>query len=139
MFIHRPLVASFILVAASVASAGTVDKQPDLGSYWHHVGSTGTYVYANSFIAPSSTELSVESLGIWLQGGSSELKFQILADNGNKPNGGSILSTSAVSSGSYGSLTLVTLPMSSLTLVAGQRYWAAVSAVGLGGSGGYYV
>jgi hypothetical protein len=141
VLISRFLPSALLLAATVVASAGTIDKQPDQGTYWHTVGagSSNTKVYADSFIAPASGDLSLQSLGIWLQGGGSELKFQILADDGNKPNGGSVLSSSAVFSGNYGSLSLVTMPMSSLMLVPGQRYWAAASGVGLTPGTGYYV
>lgn len=123
------------VVCAAAQAAPVLTKAPDLGANWHPLSSSGTYVYANSFVLSSST--SVDSIGFWLQGGSSEVKFQIWGDNLNRPDAGNVLTSSVVSSGNYLDLTLVTLPVTAVNLVAGQTYWVAATTVGLGGSGSY--
>lgn len=132
------------LLAAGSAGAATITKTPDLGNYWHELvpstssPSSGSYVYTDSFIAPVSG--TVSDLGTWLLNGSASLVFEILADSAGKPNGGSILAQTATLSYFNSTLTYEhAAPVSSASLVAGQRYWFAASTIGLGGSGGYTV
>ena len=132
------LAASGVLLLAAAANATTLTKSPDLGNFWQPLGSQGTYVYADSFIAPSTG--TVTDLGMWLNGGSSSLVFEILADSGNSPNAAVVLASTGVMSFSLGSLTFEhAAPASSSVLTAGQEYWFAGSTVGLGGSGNYNV
>jgi hypothetical protein len=129
---------SVSLVAGQAAmGASTLTKSPDLGDYWAPLSSGGTYVYADSFVAPTSG--TVSALGTWLNGGSSQYVLEVLADTGGfGPNGASILAQTAVQQGTYNGLTYVNfLTTSSASLVAGQTYWFAASTVGLGGSGSY--
>ena len=126
------------LLLAAGADAATLTKAPDLGDYWHPLSSWGTYVYADSFIAPVTG--SVTDLGTWLNGGSSSLVFEILADGSAAPDGAAILGSTAVLSYTTDMLTFEhAAPSADITLIAGQRYWFAASTVGLGGSGGYDV
>lgn len=130
------LTASGALFLAGAAHATTLTKSPDLGTYWGQLSSKGSYVYADSFIAPVTG--TVTDLGMWLKGGSSSLVFEILADSSNSPNGASVLATTAAMSFNLGALTFEhAAPTSSATLIAGQEYWFAGSTVGLAGSGGY--
>ena len=126
------------LLLSTGAHAATLTKAPDLGDYWHPLSSWGTNVYADSFIAPVTG--SVTDLGTWLNGGSSSLVFEILADAGDAPDGATILGSTAVLSYTTDTLTFEhAVPSTDITLIAGQRYWFAASTVGLGGSGGYDV
>ena len=135
--------ASAILAIATAVSAGSagadvITKSPDLGNFWNPLSSTGTYVYADSFIA--TTTGTVTDLGTWLRGGSSSLVFEILADNGNAPDGSNVLTKTATLSFTLGALIFEdAAPLTALTLTAGQEYWFAASTVGLGGSGFYNV
>ena len=132
------LAASGALFLTGAAGAATITKSPDLGNYWSPLSSIGTYVYANSFIASATG--AVTDLGIWLKGGSSSVVFEILADIAGAPNGAGILTKTAVQSFSLGALTFEhAAPLSSATLLAGQKYWFAASTVGLSGSGSYNV
>lgn len=134
------LVGASLLGFASAAGATTLTKAPDLGTYWGFLGSSGTYVYADSFVAPVTGQ--VTDLGTWLNGGSSNVAFEILADlgSGSGPNGASVLVSTTSMSFSLDTLTYEdAAPISSATLVAGQTYWFAASTVGLGGSGDYSV
>ncbi|HVK56389.1 MAG TPA: hypothetical protein VM532_15355, partial [Burkholderiales bacterium] len=69
------LAGSLIFLSSTSTFAGVITKAPDLGDYWQPLSSNGTYIYANSFVAPNSGIVS--ELGLWLNGGSSSLKFQI--------------------------------------------------------------
>ncbi len=132
------LAGSGALLLAGTANAGTIIKSPDLGDYWGPLSSWGTHVYANSFIA--TTTGTVTDLGTWLNGGSSALVFEILADSGNSPNGAGILASTAVLSFNNAALTFEhAAPFRGATLIAGREYWFAASTVGLGGTGAYNV
>lgn len=139
--------AAIALVATS-ASASVITKNPDLGNYWSPLSNQGTYIYANSFVAPTSG--NVTGLGTWLNSGGSQgsdLVFQIFGSSGgaysNGPDSNSIYATSSVLPGmTLNSLTFVDGgPITSLlALLAGETYWFAASTVNLGGgSAGYNV
>jgi len=90
--------AGMICMGSMPAAAQTVTKSPDLGTYWHPLSSTGTYVYADSFVAPANG--TVSDIGTWLSGGSSQYVLEILADTGGSgPNGASVLAQTAVQQG----------------------------------------
>jgi PEP-CTERM motif len=138
--VKRSLAAACLILFASGAEAATISKVPDLGPYWNPLSANGSYVYADSFIAPLTG--AVSDLGTWLDGGApdltSYLQFEILADAGNAPDGATVLAASATLAFSDGSLSFEhAAPQSSQILAAGQRYWFAASTVGLGGSGRY--
>lgn len=131
------------LFAAAGASAETITKAPDIGSYWTPLGNAGTNIYANSFIAPITG--TVTELGLWLRGGPSDLKFQIYGSVGGLTSNGPDSSTALVTSGIIAGQTLSDLtyisatPASSATLTAGQTYWFAATGVGLSATSSYSV
>lgn len=132
--------ASMFGMASSASAVTTLTKSPDQGNYWSPLQVSGTFVYANSFIMPNQADVQLTSIGIWLRGGSSQVKFELLADTGfNSPDGAVILTSSAISSFSLSSLTLETLNVTPINLTPGTRYWVAGSTVGLSGSGAYNV
>jgi PEP-CTERM motif len=133
-----------ISVCAISAQASVITKAPDLGNYWHPLGNGGTYVYADSFVATQSGNVS--ALGTWLDGGSSNLIFEVLGSlNGNVaqgPDTSNVLAKSGVITGQqFNSLNFVDggVIADLSALVAGQTYWFAASAVGMGGNGTYTV
>lgn len=138
--------ATFALMSVS-ASAATITKSPDLGNYWQPLSNNGTYIYANSFVAPTSG--SVTSMGTWLNSSGnqgSDLIFQIFGSIGGNPSSGPDSSNVYATSGILPGMTFRTLtyvdggPISSLlSLLAGETYWFAASTVGLGGGSGDYI
>jgi hypothetical protein len=132
-----------LFLFSGVASAAVIEKAPDLGNYWNPLSATGTFVYANSFVADETG--TVSSLGLWLNGGPSELVFLVLDSVGGNsaqgPSIGNVLATTATVAGRfYGALTYVEAPtISSVVLNAGSTYWFAASTIGLGGQGSYNV
>ncbi|WP_221935068.1 PEP-CTERM sorting domain-containing protein [Catenovulum sediminis] len=131
------------LFAGSV-NAGLITKSPDLGDYWSPLSNTGTYIYANSFVADSNGIAT--DLGIWLNGGSSDFVLQVFGSLGgnlnNGPDSSNIFATTSVISGlSFSSLTYIEQSTLSgaIDLVANETYWFAASTVGLGGSGSFNV
>lgn len=143
--VSRTLVSFAVACAASsVAFAGTITKSPDLGPYWSPLSSSGSYIYADSFVADVSG--SVTSLGTWLLNGSSNLLFQVYGSIGGNaaagPDSSNIFATTGTVTGqTYDSLTFVDggLVTDIADLIAGQTYWFGASTVGQGGSGGYTV
>lgn len=128
------------------AHAATITKAPDRGPYWHPLSTHGTYVYADSFVAPVNGV--VTSLGTWLNtesyDASTTLKFQVWGSVGgnavNGPDWNQVLATTAPISGFSGGLTLYSgSPTLSSSLIAGNTYWFAATAVGSTGSGSYQV
>jgi hypothetical protein len=132
-----------VLTASQSAMADvTLTKAPDIGPYWQPLNAnTGTYVYADSFVAPASG--TVTNLGTWLtdQGGgfppAAQIRFEVLGSlGGNAANGPDITSVLANTTalGPFtGPLTLYTsAPLGGGTpLVGGQTYWFAASNIGL--------
>lgn len=138
LFKTATLAACGALFLAASAQATTLVKSPDLGDSWTPISGAGTYVYANSFVAPTTG--TVTDLGAWLNGGSSFLVFEILADNANTPDTAGILASTAVLSFDTADLTYDNAaPTTSALLMSGQTYWFAISTVGLGGTGEYNV
>jgi hypothetical protein len=133
------------LASTNLAFAGVITKTPDLGNYWSPLSANGgTYIYANSFVADSSG--NVTGLGTWLNRGGSDLVFQIFGSIGDNPAQGpdssNLLATSSILSGLYfESLTYVNGgPVTSFAnLIAGNTYWFAASTVGQNGSGAFTV
>jgi hypothetical protein len=127
--------------------AVTVTKDPDQGAFWHPLSPNGgTYVYADSFVAPISG--TVSSLGTWLtdQGsGGTDVRFQILGSlSGNVslgPDVSNVLATTAVQSGLTGPLTFYSAATlgGSTPIVGGQTYWFAANVIGLSGPGDFQV
>jgi len=153
--LRRPIAAALVLLGvaalAGQAEAITITKLPDVGAYWHPLGATeGTYVYANSFVAPENG--LVTSLGLWLTTENDgtppgpDVVFQVLASKAGDPSQGpdttSVFAASAIQSGlGVTALALYTAPTlaGGVPLVAGTTYWFAASTVGLSGSGEFQV
>ncbi|MBS1835375.1 MAG: hypothetical protein JST65_21840 [Acidobacteria bacterium] len=134
--------AAIALATSAFADSVIVDKTPDVGPYWNPLGGHGTYVYANSFLAPSSVSANI--LGIYLtrMNGSAgtPIRFELWADNGNTPEGGAVLGVTGYHQYPSTTLTLQTAQMSApVSLVAGTRYWVIGSAVGQTWQGNYQV
>lgn len=134
-------VAAFVL--SGVSNAGVITKAPDLGNYWYPLSSGGTYVYSDSFVAQDTG--TVSSLGLWLNGGPSDLALAVLGSkNGDAAQGPDIAnvlaSTATLTGQTYQALTYVeALTINSTVLNVNTTYWFAASAIGLGGSGTYNV
>ena len=135
------LICLFLLSPSTFAAF--VEKAPDVGDYWYPLSNTGTYVYANSFVAPEDGTAS--DLGLWLNGGSPDVVFQIYGSIGDNPANGpdttAVLATTAVQSGlSFSSLTYYESSVlgGSTPLTASNTYWFGASTVGLGGDSGYF-
>jgi hypothetical protein len=129
-----------LILAANAASATTVTKSPDLGPYWNPLSTSGTYIYADSFVAPASG--TVSSIGIWLTNLSGDasaqpIVFDVFGTSGGGPDPSNVLaSTGLLSLDVPGTLTLFNeTTTSSLTLTAGDTYWVAGDEVGLSGGG----
>jgi hypothetical protein len=135
-------VTLILLSAAPLMAATTVTKDPDQGPHWRPLGASGSYVYANSFVAPTSGPVS--SLGTWLTDnglGGPTIRFEVLGSSNSSsgPNVSNILARTAVLGPFSGSLAFHTAtPLGGSTpLISGQTYWFAASVIGLSGSGEY--
>ncbi|MBW7906796.1 MAG: PEP-CTERM sorting domain-containing protein [Phycisphaerae bacterium] len=134
------LLSAGLLVAAASA-ATTISKPPDLGNYWHPVGNAngGTYVYADSFIAPAG-DTTVARLGTWLDainynGGPqhSIVKFQVWGDAGGPDYSNVIASTDPFSTELTGlNLHVLDVTSGAAVLNPGTKYWFAITGVGMG-------
>jgi len=137
----RKLTFLLFWLFAGSANAGLITKSPDLGDYWGSLSSSGTYIYANSFVADSNG--TATDLGLWLNGNSSDFVLQIFGSSlSNAPDSSNILATTSVISGlNFSSLTYFEQSTLSgaIDLVANETYWFAASTVGLGGAGSFNV
>lgn len=132
-----------VVVFAAGVSAGTViDKSPDLGAYWYPVGnaSSGSYVYADSFIAPEDDTV-VDQLGTWLSaitynGGPqhSEVAFQVWGGGDSGPDYTDVIASTDTMSTETEGLNLYVLDVteSNGELTPGERYWFIVDGAGYG-------
>ena len=122
---------------AEIATADLlISKRPDFGPFWQPIGNSGTYVYADCFIAPAGPNNMVSTLGSWLQplgAPNSIVRFEIWGD-GNGPNCGAVLAATASFSTNQAGLNLHTHPVVSGggPLTAGVRYWFVITAVNQG-------
>lgn len=142
-FAPRALALAMLAGASTLAMADTIIKTPN-NSAWQPLSSSGTYIYANSFVATSTGV--VTDFGTWLSGGSSDFQFKIFGslsgDVSNGPDASMALASSGVLTGqNYSSSTYVSANtgITSSVLTAGTTYWFAASTIGLGGAGPYYV
>lgn len=142
MRLLRRLLAIMLLATSSATMADDIVKAPDLGAYYSPLSSSGSFTYANSFVAPDSG--AVSGLGVWLRGGASDLQYKVFGSIGGNsslgPDSSNVLASTGVLPGQlYNDLTFVgiTSGIASSMLVAGQTYWFAATTVGLGGSGEY--
>ena len=135
------LAMSAAVAHASPVSGTGVAKKPDLGPYWSIMSTGGTYIYANSFVAPISGKVS--NIGIWLSKVSGDtsaqpIKFEVMGSAaGGGPDSSDILATTGtLALDVTNSLDLFSAgATSSSALVAGQTYWVAGDEVGLSGGG----
>jgi hypothetical protein len=122
-------------------SPRSITKSPDQGPFWFPLSTAGSFVYADSFVAPVSGP--VTDIGIWLTNSTGDtsaqpLVFEVLGSaGGGGPDTTNVLATT-------GALTLdVTTSLSlfsesttsSVNLIAGDTYWVAGDEVGLSGGG----
>ena len=110
-----------------------VEKDPNAGVY-AGLGH-GSYIYANSFIFNGTTGTTLDTLGVWLLGGSdtSTLIFELLADTGpDSPDLTQVLTSSIADSFALTSLTLETEAVTPYALTNGMEYWVAIVATGTG-------
>jgi len=136
--------AAFLGLAGLCQAGVIIDKIPDLGAYWNPLKAAGgTYVYADSFVAPTSGDIT--TLGIYLLdqsggGDPSQFRIQLWADNGGSPDGSNVLATTDILTDGGTSLHLssaaVLVPV---TVTAGVRYWVVGTTVGLSGTDEYKV
>ena len=115
--------------------ADTITKAPDVGPFWVPLSSSGTYVYADSFVAPTTG--TVSSLGNWLLdldgANTQEVIFDVVGTAGGAPDMSNIIATTGVLD-----LSLTTTldfysasTSSSGTLTAGQTYFLAAHVSGV--------
>ncbi len=125
---------------ATSAHAARFTKLPDLGPNYHSISASGSYVYADSFVAPQGTNVPV-SLGTWLQlyGGTSQsVRFEIWGDSGGPDHTSVLATTGSVTPGAFGgALSFFSYPVASypatttpVALVPGTRYWFVITVVG---------
>lgn len=140
----KSLVAAVLVgVAGTSANAVSLEQFP-VSDYWFPVGPVGTTVYANSFVAPVSG--NVTGLGTWLNtlvaDATTTLKFQIWGSVGGNPASGpdvsNVLATTADLSGFSGPSSFYSGAATG-SVLAGQTYWFAISAIGSNGIGEYQV
>jgi len=142
----RMSIGLIVLAAGSAMADTTITKGPDVGDYWYPLSPNGgTYVYADSFIAPAGSDVLVSRIGTWLnaQGtGGSSVRFEIWGDlgSGNGPDASNVISsTGSLGAFANSSLTYYEAASSPGTLSPGQLYWFAATVVGESGPGLYNV
>ncbi len=138
------LTAAAFLIAGNLSASIIVENDPDSSPYYEPLADSGvvSYIYANSFVFNGTTGTTLNTLGIWLLGGSgtSQIQYELLADTGsNAPDGSSILTSGSPMSFDLDGLTLETEAVTPYALTNGTQYWIAVSTVGLSGAGFYQV
>ncbi len=141
------LILTSAFALQTVSFAVTTTKPPDVGPSWHWLRPNGgTYVYADSFVAPISGD--VTSLGTWLgaqfEDPTTTLLFQVWGSVGNNaasgPDAANVLASSSPVEGFSGPLTFYSAAaLPGISLLGGQTYWFVASAVGSTGSGSYFV
>jgi hypothetical protein len=139
------LIIGALAFAANARADVTFGENPQLplSPYWNPLSPHGTYVYADSFIAPTAG--SVLSLGAWLNtqtyDPTTSIKFQLLGSIGGNylsgPDINNVIATTGAISGMNGSAAFYSGSVSSGSIVAGNVYWFAMDAIGGGGNGSY--
>lgn len=137
------LLGLLALVAAGSLSADSilVEKDPNSGLY-AGLGN-GTYIFADSFVYTAASGATLDSIGVWLSGGSdttpTPLTFAILADNSGSPDATNVLASSDAVSFDLTSTTFETASLTSpLTLTSGTQYWVALTTTAFAGVSGAY-
>jgi len=134
--INRVLIATlFLLLTTTVQAASTVHKPADQGPFWQPINSSsGTYVYADSFISPengSVTNLGTYLLKLSLDTGPS-IRFEVWGDNGGPDANNVIASTGSLTLAVDANLSFFDAPatIENATLVGGEVYWFVATVVG---------
>jgi len=135
-----------VLFAGSVQAQTTLTKDPDLGPFWQPINPvSGTYVYADCFIAPAGVDVFPQSLGMWLNTLTPpppSIRFEIWGDTGGAgPNAAVVLATTGSISPNPSGLQFITAPVlaTAVALTPGTTYWFAATVVGESGTGSYQV
>ena len=127
-----------MLIAGAAFGVTIISKPPDLGPYWNPVGNEPTYVYADCFIAPGGSDLTVTQLGTWLEPiyetPHATVRFEIWGTIANGPDCNNVIAATATFSTETPNLNLYTLPVVSGggPLVTGVKYFFVITGVGLG-------
>jgi len=133
------------LLAGSVQAQTVLTKSPDLGPFWNPLNPvTGTWVYADCFIAPAGVDIWPHNLGTWLNQTPPPptIRFEIWGDTGGSgPNAANVLATTGSISPNPTGLELISAPVQAgaQSLVPGTLYWFAATVVGESGTGSYQV
>ena len=124
------LILTSAFALQTVSFAVTTTKPPDVGPSWHWLRPNGgTYVYADSFVAPISGD--VTSLGTWLgaqfEDPTTTLLFQVWGSVGNNaasgPDAANVLASSSPVEGFSGPLTFYSAAaLPAISLLGGQTY-----------------
>jgi hypothetical protein len=135
-------VVAACLISSTFAHASvTITKSPDLGPFWFPLSTSGSFGYADSFVAPSSGP--VADIGLWLTNFSGDtssqpLVFEVVGSaGGGGPDTTDVLATTgALTLDVTSSLSLFSeSTTSSANLIAGDTYWVVGDEVGLSGGG----
>ncbi len=134
--INRVLIATLFLLLATIAqAASTVHKTADQGPFWSPINSSsGTYVYADSFISPESG--SATTLGTYLQtlsdGVGPDIRFEVWGDSNGPDASNVIASTGSLTLPVDATLTFFSAPAvnQNSTLNEGVLYWFVATVVG---------
>ena len=140
------LVAAIVLLAGSVHAQTVFTKSPDLGPFWNPLNPvSGTWVYADCFIAPAGTDVWPHVLGTWLllqNPTPPTIRFEIWGDTGGSgPNAANVLATTGSIAPNPTGLELISAPVlaGAQSLTPGTMYWFAATVVGESGTGSYQV
>jgi hypothetical protein len=149
------------LAVAPVAADTLVEKAPDLGAFWQPLNpNTGSYAYADCFVAPAAPDTVPDTLGTWLldltilgnpgtgtnsttgasapTGVPPTIRFEIWGDAAG-PNAGDILATTGSLSPAPVLLDFISAPVlpGATSLTPGNLYWFVATVVGETGTGSY--
>lgn len=140
------IVIAAAALAATSASAGLIEKGPDLGAFWQPLNSSsGSYVYANTFVA--DMDGTVDSIGTWLLdmsggGTGADVEFMVLGSLLGAPDPNNVIASTGMEDIGGGTSTLDLYDIGtdfSGAVTAGETYFFAVSVIGGGGTGSYQV
>ncbi len=134
---------------SNAALAGTITKDPDLGGFYIGLDpDSGSFVYANSFVADTTGVVS--NLGTWLlaldgAGTGGQIAFEIYSSVGgdaiNGPDSTNVIASTGLMDIGGGTASLDfydAAPVFSSVLTEGETYWFGASVVGAPGNVGVY-
>lgn len=133
------IVAACLISSTFAQASVTITKSPDLGPFWFPLSTAGSFVYADSFVAPISGP--VTDIGLWLTNSAGDtsaqpLVFEVVGSaGGGGPDPTNVLATTgALTLDVTSSLSLFSeSTTSSVNLIAGDTYWVAADEVELSG------